>query len=143
MPVASNATGTFFQMKSQLLKQLHDTNSLRISGLRGSSPAWLSGLLSGQQSCCCILPDEHLAPIFEQDLHLFTDKRILWYPGYEIPPYTPLSPDQQTTAARLATLYQLRENPGNKIMVTSILNSPPPLKNRPNFFYFKILAINL
>lgn len=57
--------------------------------------------------------------IFEQDLLLFTDRQVLQYPGHEIPPYTPLSPDQQTTAARLSTLYRLKEGSGD-IIVTSI-----------------------
>ena len=92
---------------------------MQISGLRGSSPAWLTSLVAGDTTCCCILADEHLVPIFEQDLRLFTERRILTYPGYEIPPYTPLSPDQQTTAARLATLYHLHQGGPGKILVTS------------------------
>lgn len=107
-------------MLKQLLSQLQDSKTLQIAGLRGSSTAWLAGQLSQQMSCCCILPDEHLVSIFEQDLRLFTDSQVLSYPGYEIPPYTPLSPDQQTTAARLSTLYQLHAYPQNKVVVTSI-----------------------
>jgi transcription-repair coupling factor (superfamily II helicase) len=107
-------------MLTEILTKLKTSNTLQLSGLRGSSTAWLCGQLSAHMSCCCILPDEHLVSIFEQDLRLFTDVQVLTYPGYEIPPYTQLSPDQRTTAARLATLYQLRENPNHKIVVTSI-----------------------
>ncbi len=107
-------------MFTHLLHQLETSRSLRVAGLRGSSPAWLCSRLSPQLSCCCILPDEHQVPVFEQDLRLFTDTPILPFPGYEIPPYTPLSPDQQTTAVRLATLYQLREQSGPQVMITSI-----------------------
>ncbi|MGW8195050.1 MAG: transcription-repair coupling factor, partial [Desulforhopalus sp.] len=57
--------------------------------------------------------------IVEQDLQLFSCRRVLQYPGYEIPPYTPLSPDQLTTAERLATLYRMRDKTVD-IMVTSI-----------------------
>lgn len=92
----------------------------QVSGLRGASPAWLCGQLAKTTSCCCILPDEHQVSVFEQDLRLFSDSRILCYPGYEIPPYTPLSPDQQTTAARLATLYQLRVHSEPTLVITSI-----------------------
>ncbi len=91
-----------------------------VSGLRGSSSAWLSAITAKEGNCCCIVPDEHLVSIFTQDLGLFTDKHILSYPGHEIPPYTLLSPDQQITAARLATLYQLQERDSDYIMVTSI-----------------------
>lgn len=96
-----------------------DSRSVTISGLRGASPAWLAATVAKQHTCCCIVPDEHLISIFEQDLHLFTDKQVLQYPGHEIPPYTPLSPDQLTTAARLSTLYRLKEGSGG-LMVTSI-----------------------
>lgn len=61
-----------------------------------------------------------MVSLFEQDLRLFTDKLILTYPGYEIPPYTPLSPDQRTTASRLSTLYHLRESDAQFFVITSI-----------------------
>ena len=95
------------------------SGSIVVSGLRGASPAWLAAAVAKHHTCCCIVPDEHLLSIFEQDLHLFTDQQVLQYPGHEIPPYTPLSPDQLTTAARLSTLYRLKEGEGG-IMVTSI-----------------------
>ncbi len=107
-------------MFNEYQKFLSDHHRARISGLRGAAPAWLSSIVAKDKSCCCILPDEHLVSIFEQDVRLFTDERIIVYPGYEIPAYTPLSPDQQTTAARLSALYHLREYPGKKILVTSI-----------------------
>ena len=91
---------------------------LKVAGLRGSSPALISAQTAGP--CCCILPDEHQVLLFEQDLRLFTNARILTYPGYEIPPYTPLSPDQQTTAARLSTLYSLLENDTHFFLITSV-----------------------
>lgn len=104
---------------NELKTLLADRRTATISGLRGASPAWLAAAVAEHQPCCCIVPDEHLLSIFEQDLHLFTNKQVLLYPGHEIPPYTPLSPDQLTTAARLATLYRLKEG-SHGIMVTSI-----------------------
>ncbi len=90
-----------------------------VTGLRGSSPALISAL-SASTPCCCILSDENLVSLFEQDLRLFTDASIYTYPGHEIPPYTPLSPDQQTTAARLSTLYSLQESSGRFFVIVSI-----------------------
>jgi len=107
-------------MVKQLLDKLKQSSTTQVSGLRGSSSAWLCGQLGREVSCCCILPDEHLVSVFEQDLRLFTDNRVLVYPGYEIPPYTPLSPDQHTTAARLSTLYHLRVHSEQTLVVTSI-----------------------
>ncbi len=94
--------------------------SLNVTGLRGSSTSLISSLLGASAPCCCILPDEHLVPLFEQDLRLFAPTQVLTYPGYEIPPYTPLSPDQQTTAARISTLYHLKETTEPFILVVSM-----------------------
>lgn len=100
----------------RLLKKEH---SQAVAGLRGASPAWLAAKLADHHTCCCIVPDEHLIQVFEQDIGLFTDRQILPYPGHEIPPYTPLSPDQRTAAARLSTLYRLKTGSGG-IVITSI-----------------------
>ena len=110
----------FFLMLHSLSQQLRSPRTtLNVAGLRGSSPALISAL-STTGPCCCILPDEQLVALFEQDLRLFTDARILVYPGHEIPPYTPLSPDQQTTAARLSTLYCLLESQDRFFLITSV-----------------------
>ena len=93
---------------------------LLISGLRGASPAWYCSRLADEQPLCCILPSEQMVQDFEQDLQLFTGVPVLGFPGYEIPPYTPLSPDQRTTAARLSTLYQLTESREPFILAVSI-----------------------
>ena len=109
----------FLVMLQTLSHQLLQAGTpLNVAGLRGSSPALIAALSTGP--CCCILPDEHLVALFEQDLRLFTDAPVLVYPGYEIPPYTPLSPDQQTTAARLSTLYCLLEGKERFFLITSV-----------------------
>ena len=91
-----------------------------VTGLRGSSHAWFTAQLAKQAICCCIVADEHLVALAEEDLRLFSSTEVLVYPGYEIPPYTPLSPDQRTTAIRLASLYALQENRTPVIVVASI-----------------------
>ncbi|MGW8192977.1 MAG: hypothetical protein ACWGOX_01815, partial [Desulforhopalus sp.] len=84
------------------IKQLHlASDTIAVSGLRAAGPAWLAAALAEHQPCCVIVADEHQVSIVEQDLQLFSRRRVLQYPGYEIPPYTPLSPDQLTTAERL------------------------------------------
>ncbi len=111
----------FFTMLNTLPQQVSQPfSSLSISGLRGSANSLASSLIGKNGPCCCILPDEHLVPLFEQDLRLFSDIQVLTYQGYEIPPYTPLSPDQQTTAARLSTLYHLKETTSPFLLVTSM-----------------------
>jgi transcription-repair coupling factor (superfamily II helicase) len=103
----------------KILSQVHQTSPLTVQGLRGSSPAHFAATIAPHTPCCCIVPDEHLITGFENDLKLFTDREILVYPGQEIPPYTPLSPDQNITAQRIATLYRLREGQA-PIVITSI-----------------------
>ena len=94
-------------------------NKLTVTELRGSSPALLAGILATTGNCCCIVPDEHQLGILEDDLRLFTNARILICPGYEIPPYIPLSPDQQGTATRISTLYQLLDAGARFILIVS------------------------
>ncbi len=106
-------------MYDTLLNLLAQNDGLAVAGLRGASPAWLAAQLADNTTCCCIVPDEYLIPILEQDIGLFTDRQVLPYPGHEIPPYTPLSPDQRIAAARLSTLYRLKTGSGG-IMITSI-----------------------
>lgn len=97
-----------------------NSSATTVTGLRGSSHAWFSAKLVTDSTCCCIVPDEHLVTLLEQDLQLFAKEGVLIYPGYEIPPYTPLSPDQRTTATRISTLFALQENRSNFLVVTSI-----------------------
>lgn len=95
-------------------------SSLLVSGLRGAGPAWYCSTLAENQPLCCVLPNEQMVQDFEQDLQLFTSLPVIGYPGYEIPPYTPLSPDQRTTAARLSALFRLTESREPFILAVSI-----------------------
>ncbi len=92
-----------------------------ICGLHGASTALLlsRAVETLHKTICCILPaDEHLEQL-AQDLAFFTSCRVLIYPSYEIPPYTPLSPDPATVCQRLATLYQVRASEAPCILLTS------------------------
>ncbi len=87
-----------------------------VTGLRGSAPALLAARLlrSGRRPVALIVPSEEQGAVMEQDLEFFSDHPVLLYPGYDTPPYTPLSPDPVTVATRLSTLYRLladRESP--------------------------------
>jgi len=94
--------------------------AVSVSGLRGSAVSWFCAVHDVTRPICCILPDEQSAAAFEHDLRIFTQRRVLSFPGYEIPPYTPLSPDQHTTAARLSTLYHLTAQQNPFILIVSI-----------------------
>jgi len=91
-----------------------------ISGLRGSAVAWFCATSAPDRPVCCIVPDEQMTDGLERDLMLFADRPVISYPGYEIPPYTPLSPDQHTTASRISTLFHLTQSNDPFILVISI-----------------------
>ncbi len=95
-------------------------NARLVSGLRGSAVGWFAANAAPDRPVCCIVPDEQMIDGLERDLTLFADRPVITFPGYEIPPYTPLSPDQHTTASRLSTLFHLTESTTPYILVISI-----------------------
>lgn len=92
-----------------------------ITGLSGSSGALFLAQAAEQQktTVCCIVPADDQLEIMARDTALFTAEDILIYPSFEIPPYTPLTPDPATTGVRLSTLYQLQANSRPAIVFTS------------------------
>ncbi|MCL7487104.1 MAG: transcription-repair coupling factor [Desulfobulbaceae bacterium] len=105
-----------------ILKRLRTSRSpLDICGLRGSSAALFLARAAMQLECpvCCVVPTDEQMEILAQDIPLFTGIDVLVYPSFEIPPYTPLSPDPATVCQRLATLYRLQNNNGPAIILTS------------------------
>ncbi|MDY0390074.1 MAG: transcription-repair coupling factor [Desulfobulbus oligotrophicus] len=93
-----------------------------IFGLHSASAAlFLSRAVEAlQRSYCVILPSDDQLEVLAQDFAFFSDTRVLVYPGYEIPPYSPLSPDPATVCSRLATLYQLLEHTAPCIVLASV-----------------------
>jgi len=91
-----------------------------IGGLRGSSIPWFVSTHRDDAPACCIVADEDMTDSFEQDVALFSGRPTILFPGYEIPPYTPLSPDQRTTASRLGTLFHLLDTKEPFILIISI-----------------------
>lgn len=94
---------------------------LDILGLHGASTALLLGraLEALQKTICCILPSDEQLEILAQDIAFFSPVRVLVYPSFEIPPYTPLSPDPATVCTRLATLYRLQDDRSPCLILTS------------------------
>lgn len=95
--------------------------SAHVTGLRSSAAALVAASLSQRQDfpSLCIVPSESQACVLSQDLSFFTNLPVLHYPAHEIPPYTPLSPDQQTVSSRLFALYKAITSKPPYIMVAS------------------------
>lgn len=108
-------------MQSILARLRENSSPPDIFGLHGASTALLlsRAVESLQRTLCCIIPADEQLEILAQDIAFFSKVRVLIHPSYEIPPYTPLSPDPATVCARLATLYQLRENSTPCLVLTS------------------------
>ena len=94
---------------------------LDILGLHGASTALLlsRAVEALQKTVCCILPSDEQLEILAQDIAFFSSVRVLVYPSFEIPPYTPLSPDPATVCTRLATLYRLQDDQSPCLVLTS------------------------
>lgn len=108
-------------MQSILARLRQDNTPPDILGLHGASTALLlsRAVETLQRTLCCLLPSDEQLALLAQDIAFFSNVRVLIFPSYEIPPYTPLSPDPATVCARLATLYQLREHNTPCIVLTS------------------------
>ncbi len=109
-----------FQDLPLILGRIQD-KGLDISGLRDPAAA-LAACLSARQSgrsVLCVSAGEARARQLSEDMAIFTELPIFNYPGYEIPPYTPLSPDPYTTAQRLSTLYKIKTTSGPFLVTTS------------------------
>ncbi len=82
---------------------------ITLSGLRGSLLSMVTETIAGKEGCVLVVATESQVTELERDLALFSENRVFPYPGYEIPPYTALSPDQNTTAKRISTLFRIHE----------------------------------
>lgn len=105
-----------------ILTRLRDRGpSFDICGLHGASTALLlsRAVESLCKTLCCILPSDEQLEFMAQDLAFFTASPVLIYPSYEIPPYTPLSPDPATVCQRIATLHKVQDTSRPVILLTS------------------------
>ena len=109
-------------MDNRLTALFTEGRSVNIIGLRGSGAAFHLGRTArlGQRPILCLTPSETAAQHLVQDLALFSETPVLYFPGHEIPPYTPLSPDSRTVAERLATLFQIHSADKPYILVMSV-----------------------
>ena len=108
-------------MQSILARLRANSQPPDILGLHGASTALLlsRAVETLQRTICCLVPSDEQLDILAEDIAFFSKIRVLIHPSYEIPPYTPLSPDPATVCARLATLYRLQEDRTPCIVLTS------------------------
>ena len=108
-------------MQSILPRLRQNSSPPDIFGLHGASTALLlsRAVETHQRTFCCLLPADEQLEILAQDIAFFSQVPVFIHPSYEIPPYTPLSPDPATVCTRLATLFQLQEASEPSLVLTS------------------------
>jgi transcription-repair coupling factor (superfamily II helicase) len=86
-----------------------DHKRINLTGLQGCSYAFVAAQIGAKSKrpLLFIAPSERQAELAVQNISLFSTLPVILYPGFDIPPYTPLSPDQATVAERLNALYRL------------------------------------
>ena len=94
---------------------------INLNGLQGGSYALIAAGIAAKtgQNLLFIAPSERQAELAAQNISLFSSLPVIHYPGFDIPPYTPLSPDQATVAERLHALYRLLTAESPVIFVAS------------------------
>ena len=98
-----------------------DHKRINLAGLQGSSYAFVAARIAAKTNrpLLFIASSERQAELAVQDISLFSSIPVILYPGFDIPPYTPLSPDQTTVAERLNALYRLLTTDEPVIFVAS------------------------
>jgi transcription-repair coupling factor (superfamily II helicase) len=103
---------------------------IRVSGLRGSAPALcLARLLALRPGpVLVVVPDATTAEAFAADLRFYAGergaagplgRRVHYLPGWEVPPFEPLSPSREILAARAEGLYHLLQT-RDPVIVTTV-----------------------
>ena len=103
---------------ARLERAVEGTAPVRVAGLRGSGPALcLAQLLARRQRTAVVVAaTAGEAEAFAGDLRFLLGdeaastplaRRVHYVPGWEVPPFEPLSPTRETVAARAEGLYHL------------------------------------
>ena len=103
---------------ARLERAVEGTTPVRVAGLRGSGPALcLAQLLARRQRTAVVVAATAVeAEAFAGDLRFLLGdeaastplaRRVHYVPGWEVPPFEPLSPTRETVAARAEGLYHL------------------------------------
>ena len=119
-----------FKIKKKMIINLfnllnREKKNLELTGLQGSEKAYLIAELFQKMnnSIVAVMPNHKDVLRFMEDLFFFMPNghdSILYFPGYHILPYKSLSYHSETSAKRLAVLYELMEHRRNNIVVTCI-----------------------
>ncbi len=109
-----------------LVRQVHDrTSHIECSGLEGSEKAYLVSKLYIEQKkpVIIIAPSQRDGERFLEDLHFFLkdiSPPVIYFPSYNILPFTPVSYHTETAARRISALFRLTEGGKEAIVITTV-----------------------
>src|SRR5438128_1854737 len=114
----SPMSSSLSELVARLERALEAAAPVRVAGLRGSGPALcLARLLARRPRAALVLAATGAeAEAFAADLRFLLGdgaaapppaRRVHYLPGWEVPPFEPLSPTRETVAARAEGLYHL------------------------------------
>ncbi|HKA29790.1 MAG TPA: transcription-repair coupling factor [Candidatus Binatia bacterium] len=126
------STSSLADLVARLRRELDSpsASAIRVSGLRGSAPALcLARLLADRpQPVLVVAPDATTAEAFAGDLRFYAGdregsgpltRRVHYLPGWDVPPFEPLSPAREIVAARAEGLYHLLQTRDPVIVSTA------------------------
>ncbi len=108
---------------------LENGKSVALSGLRGSSSAWLAARHAAAHKRCMlwIAPDAASAATAASDLNFFLPESVFHFPGHDTLPFLPVAPSPATTCQRISTLYNITEATAPYIVVTDAATLTEPV----------------
>src|SRR5438094_854401 len=125
-PMASSLS----ELVARLERALEAAAPVRVAGLRGSGPALcLARLLARRPRAALVVAATAAeAEAFAADLRFLLGdeaaatplaRRVHYLPGWEVPPFEPLSPPRETVAARAEGLYHLVHTTAPVVVTTA------------------------
>ena len=110
------------QILLRLEKSLKALGILEVTGLLGSSSAWLLARLlrSIDRPVLWITPNQKDAEKVATDLSFFSDLPVLLYPCRDSLPFVPLVPSSETTCQKISAIYRLATEQGPCVAVAPV-----------------------
>src|SRR5437763_1241474 len=126
----SPMSSSLSELVARLERALEAAAPVRVAGLRGSGPALcLARLLARRPRAALVVAATAVeAEAFAADLRFLLGdeaattplaRRVHYLPGWEVPPFEPLSPPRETVAARAEGLYHLVHTTAPVVVTTA------------------------
>ena len=121
--MAQNQAKTIFETLASQLD--HPDGPVNCTGLSEASTAWLISKIQQLRASCLlvVVPNAKIGAIVRSDLRFFlpaSQTRLLEFPAYNILPYKSMAYHSETTAKRVAALYEIMTGDNRSVMVLPV-----------------------